>query len=145
MAKFEEYAKKLKNAGMTPLVDADGHFYKTMLYAHNTDWILNQGNSAKFNGDSAAAKQVMTDYTRLTSNKLIEVPQLKPEGPWANDSFGFKDYYIKGKSAFAAINGPWLLKWITTGWDKTTKENTGILMIPKKDEASPYYTRASAD
>lgn len=43
------------------------------------------------------------------------------------------------------INGPWLLKWITTGWDKTTKENTGILMIPKKDEASPYYTRASAD
>lgn len=39
----------------------------------------------------------MTDYTRLTSNKLIEVPQLKPEGPWANDSFGFKDYYIKGK------------------------------------------------
>ena len=145
LAKFEEYAKKLKNAGMTPLVDADGHFYKTMLYAHNTDWILNQGNSAKFNGDSAAAKQVMTDYTRLTSNKLIEVPQLKPEGPWANDSFGFKDYYIKGKSAFAAINGPWLLKWITTGWDKTTKENTGILMIPKKDEASPYYTRASAD
>ena len=72
---LEEYAKKLKNAGMTPLVDADGHFYKTMLYAHNTDWILNQGNSAKFNGDSAAAKQVMTDYTRLTSNKLIEVPQ----------------------------------------------------------------------
>ena len=145
MAKFEEIAKKLKSAGMTPMVDVDGHFYKSMLYANNTDWILHKGNTATFNGNSAAAKKVMTEYTRLVSNKLISVPQTKEKGPWPNDAFGLKDYYSKGKAAFAATNGPWQLKWLTSGWDKTAKENTGILMIPKWDESSPYRTKASAD
>ena len=49
------------------------------------------------------------------------------------------------KSAFAAVNGPWVLKWLTSGWDKTAKENCGILMLPKKDSSSKYATRASAD
>lgn len=143
--KFEEYATRIKSKGMTPLVDVDGHFYKSMLYANNTDWILHEGSTVKFNGNSAQAKSVMSQYTKWVSNKLVEVPIQKEQGPWPNDSFAFKDYFIKGKSAFAAVNGPWLLKWITTGWDKTAKENYGILMLPKKDKASKYTTRASAD
>lgn len=145
LAKFEEYAKKLKNAGMTPLVDADGHFYKAMLYANNTDWITYDNNVAHFNGQSAAAKNVLTQYTKLARNKLIEVPMLKEQGPWPGDSFAYKDYFSKGKCAFIATNGPWALKWLTAGWDKTAKENYGVLMIPKKDKNSKYLTRASAD
>lgn len=145
LAKFEDYAKRIKNAGMTPLVDVDGHFYKAMLYANNTDWILHQGSTAKFNGDSAQAKNVLTQYTKWVGNKLVEVPIQKEQGPWPNDSFAFKDYFSKGKSAFAAVNGPWVLKWLTSGWDKTAKENCGILMLPKKDSSSKYATRASAD
>ena len=145
LAKFEEYAKKIKNAGMTPLVDADGHFYKAMLYANNTDWILHNGSSAQFNGNSPEAKNVLSEYTRLVSNKLIECPMLKEQGPWPGDSFAYKDYFSKGKCAFIATNGPWALKWLTAGWDKTAKENYGVLMLPKKDASSKYYTRASAD
>lgn len=130
---FAKVAKKVTDASKGVYAiqeDADGYLYRSLMASNNTDYVVLENGSLKFNASSTEAKEVMNFYSGLMADGSMNPTVAKSQQAGITN-------YNNGKSVFLAgwpsYHSP---KWSIMSDE--VMNNTAILYIPKPSTSGDY-------